>query len=576
MNGTTDCPDRGELRSLLEGGLTGGELARLSAHLDRCEACQGALEALAAEGGPGWAIDRAEEGPEADGPGLRGAIDRLKRAETVTATAPGAGGDGAEPDLDFLDPPETPGRLGRLGPYEVIGVVGRGGMGVVLRAFDPSLHRFVAIKVLHPRLATSATSRRRFLREARAAAAVSHDHVVTIHAVDEWKGLPYLVMRLVVGGSLQERIDRSGPLEVREILRIGMQTAAGLAAAHAQGLMHRDVKPGNILLENGVERVKLTDFGLARAVDDADLTGSGVVAGTPSYMAPEQARGDPIDHRADLFSLGSVLYAMCTGHPPFRGSTTMAVLRRVSDEEPRPIRETNPEVPEWLVALIGRLHAKDPADRIPSATEVAEILGRHLADAQRPPTPGPSPSSRRRARTQKPGPLEELPTAPDGRRTVPAALLVLATIAAALLLVFLIRSVRTSLGPPPPVRSQSADGTAPVPPDMAAPPAPGTPGPLPPTRRSRAPRPCSPRSPARSGRSPSRPTAGRSPRATTTGGSTSGGGRAAAGGRVRSCGPTGATSVRSPSPPTAGRSPRAASTGPPTSGTSRPAGGSPR
>src|SRR6202007_1088279 len=148
----------------------------------------------------------------------------------------------------------------------------------------------------------------------KAAAAVVHEHVVAIHGVDTWKGLPYLVMSFVPGRSLQERIDREGPLQVKEILRIGMQAASGLAAAHAQGLVHRDVKPANILLENGVERTRLTDFGLARAGSDAALTQSGVVAGTPQYMAPEQARGETVDHRADLFSLGSTLYAMCTGH----------------------------------------------------------------------------------------------------------------------------------------------------------------------------------------------------------------------------------------------------------------------
>src|SRR5438105_1605382 len=150
--------------------------------------------------------------------------------------------------------------------------------------------------------------RRRFTREARAAAAVCHDHVVTIHHVDTAGSLPYLVMQYVPGPSLQERLDRNGPLELKEILRIGMQTAAGLAAAHAHGLIHRDVKPANILLEDDMERVKLTDFGLARAMDDVRITHSAVLAGTPQYMAPEQARGEPLDYRADLFSLGSVLY----------------------------------------------------------------------------------------------------------------------------------------------------------------------------------------------------------------------------------------------------------------------------
>src|SRR5438132_1822668 len=143
-------------------------------------------------------------------------------------------------------------------------------------------------------------------------------------------------MHYIAGMSLQERIDKTGQLQLHEILRIGMQTASGLTAAHAQGLIHRDVKPANILLENGVERVKVTDFGLARAMTDASLTQSGVVAGTPQYMAPEQAEGKTVDQRTDLFSLGSVLYAMCTGRAPFRASGSMAVLKRVCEEPPTP------------------------------------------------------------------------------------------------------------------------------------------------------------------------------------------------------------------------------------------------
>src|SRR5207237_2912298 len=206
-----------------------------------------------------------------------------------------------------------------------------------------------------------------FAREARAAAAVVHDHVVPIHAVDGSGEVPFLVMAYIPGRSLQERLDKGGPLELKEILRIGMQTAAGLAAAHAHGLVHRDIKPANILLENGVQRVKTTDFGLARAADDASLTQSGVVAGTPQYMAPEQTRGEAVDHRADLFSLGSVLYAMCAGRPPFCASTAMGVLRRVSDDTPRSVKDLNPEIPDWLVGIVDKLHAKDPAERFQSA-----------------------------------------------------------------------------------------------------------------------------------------------------------------------------------------------------------------
>lgn len=286
--------------------------------------------------------------------------------------------------LDFLDPCDVPGSLGRIRDYPVMEVIGRGGMGIVLRALDSKLNRVVAIKVLVPELAGNFQARKRFLREAQAAAAVSHDHVVTIHAVDDSETLPFLVMECILGQSLQQKLDREGPLSLPEILRIGMQTAAGLAAAHSHGLVHRDIKPANILLENGVQRVKLTDFGLARLVDDASVTQSGLIAGTPQYMSPEQARGEAIDTRSDLFSLGCVLYAMSTGHAPFRASTTMGVLKRVCEDAPRPIREFQPELPEWLQQIISGLLAKDPADRFQSAEDVAALLRNCLAHVQQP------------------------------------------------------------------------------------------------------------------------------------------------------------------------------------------------
>jgi hypothetical protein len=314
-------------------------------------------------------------------------------ATAASRCEPAAGGRAAD-ELSFLTPGDRAGVLGRLGHYDILEVVGRGGMGIVLRAFDDTLHRVVAIKVMAQHLATNATARIRFTREAQAQAAISHDHVVTIHAVDEANGLPYLVMQYVAGRSLQQRLDRDGLLKLQEILRIGMQIASGLTAAHAQGLVHRDIKPANILLENGVERVKITDFGLARAASEASLTQSGMVAGTPQYMSPEQAEGKPIDQRTDLFSLGSVLYAMCTGRPPFRAPTMLAVLKQVCEETPQPIRESNPEAPPWLVESIAKLHAKDPAQRFQTAADVAQLLGRRLAELQQPSAgpnlPGPA------------------------------------------------------------------------------------------------------------------------------------------------------------------------------------------
>ena len=293
--------------------------------------------------------------------------------------------------LGLLSPSETEGAQGRLGQYEILESVGRGGMGIVLKGHDTKLNRIVAVKILAPELASNATARTRFSKEAQAAAAVSHDHVVTIHAVEEYghqgeKDLPYLVMEYVDGLSLQEKIDRDGPLELKEILRIGYQVAAGLAAAHLQGLIHRDVKPSNILLQNGVQRVKITDFGLARAVDDVGITRTGEVTGTPQYMSPEQAQGHAVDPRSDLFSLGSVLYAMCTGRSPFRANSAVAALRRVCDDAPRPIREINPDLPHWLTGIIDQLLEKDPADRIQTAAEVAELFGKHLAHLQDPGT----------------------------------------------------------------------------------------------------------------------------------------------------------------------------------------------
>jgi serine/threonine-protein kinase len=389
------CPEASELRELLDGILVEPRKSEMSGHLESCADCQRRLESLVA-GRESWTgvASQLQQEESAASPALKQAVAELAQSATRTATTdtPPASDDQS---LDFLDPPREPGHLGRLSHYEILEVIGRGGMGIVLKAFDEALHRVVAVKVMAPQLATSATARQRFIREVQAAAAVRDEHVVAIHAVDEDKGLPFFVMEYIGGQSLQERLDRSGPLEIKEILRIGMQAARGLAAAHAQGLIHRDVKPANILLENGVQRVKITDFGLARAADDASLTQSGVVAGTPQYMAPEQAESRTLDHRADLFSLGSVLYTICTGRAPFRASSPMAVLKRVCDDTPRPVQEVNADIPDWLAGIVVRLHAKDPARRYQSASEVADVLSKHLAHNQQPDLPPRQPPAKR-------------------------------------------------------------------------------------------------------------------------------------------------------------------------------------
>jgi len=295
--------------------------------------------------------------------------------------------------LRYLEPATREDSLGRLGHYEVLNVVGKGAFGTVLRAFDTKLERIVAIKLLALEMASMSPARRRFLREARTSAQIRHENVVSIHSVEE-EPIPYLVMEYIPGRTLLQQLEERGPLDVPSVLRLGKQIADGLAAAHAQDLIHRDIKPGNILLEGDMEeRVKITDFGLARTVDDASMTQSGVIAGTPMYMAPEQVQGLRFDQRADLFSLGSVLYQMISGRPPFRAPTTIAVLKRVTEDTPRPIQEIIPETPDWIVELIGHLHAKNPAERYSSAQEVSELLARCAEDLRAGRTPQvPDPS----------------------------------------------------------------------------------------------------------------------------------------------------------------------------------------
>lgn len=265
----------------------------------------------------------------------------------------------------------------RLGHYLLLEVLGEGGMGIVVRARDTKLEREVAIKLLAPELARNADARQRFLREAKVAASVRHDNVVTIHAVEEVDGVTLLVMELIQGESLAARLRRGGALPADEVARLGEQIANGLEAAHRRGLVHRDIKPANVLLETvhgGPVRAKITDFGLARVAADASITHSGLIAGTPHFMSPEQTQNLPIDHRTDLFSLGSLLYSLSTGRAAFAAESILTVLRRVAEDSPKPIRELNPATPTWLVQIIERLMAKHPDDRFRSATEVAEAL----------------------------------------------------------------------------------------------------------------------------------------------------------------------------------------------------------
>jgi serine/threonine-protein kinase len=370
------------LRLSLDDRLSEKQEELLARHLAECDICQRELERLAGRQKDWSKVSLAlQQEAESSQSSRRVARDGRPHVERGEYTADDSTADFA---VDFLEPPSSPEAIGRLGDIDILEVIGRGGMGVVLKGYQPELKRLVAVKVLASHLAVSGPARQRFAREAQAAAAILHPNVMPIFTVHSGGKVPYLVMPLLAGESLQQRITRNGPLNLVDVLRIGMQAAQGLAAAHAQGVVHRDVKPSNILLEKGVDRVMLSDFGLARTIDDASITRTGLIAGTPQYMSPEQVRGESLDARSDLFSLGSVLYTMATGRPPFRAESTYGILRRITDAAPRPIREINPDIPAWLTAIVDRLLAKRPADRFSSAEEAAVLLEQCLAHVQHP------------------------------------------------------------------------------------------------------------------------------------------------------------------------------------------------
>jgi serine/threonine-protein kinase len=263
--------------------------------------------------------------------------------------------------------------------FEVDGEIGRGGMAIVYRARDLRLKRSVAVKLLPPELAFRADIRARFLREAETAARLSHPNIVPIYTVDEREGVVYFVMGLVEGGSVGDRLRSTGAMRLEDVRRILREVADALAYAHRLGVVHRDIKPDNILLDGASGRAMVTDFGIARAAgDDGDgtrLTGTGVVIGTPAYMSPEQCAGDrEIDGRSDLYSLGTVAYQMLAGAPPFSGGNTPAIMLKQVTERPAPLRDRRADVPEDLERIVMKLLAKDPADRFANGEELIAAL----------------------------------------------------------------------------------------------------------------------------------------------------------------------------------------------------------
>jgi len=373
------CPAEEVLLNFLAERLEESTRRQVQEHLDVCSQCTESVEWMRQNLLKEITDELGEESQATEGLASKASLD--------TETEVWDGMDGEEFDVRQFSPSPNKNAIGRLGKYDIIGVLGRGGMGGVFNAFDEQLRRTVAIKVLNRRLSNSDTARRRFIREARAAAGINHHNVVTIHAVEEHEHCPFLVMEYVDGGSLREHIRRNRTLEPLEVVRLSKEIAAGLAAAHAQGVIHRDIKPGNIMLEDGAVRVKIGDFGLARvAVDNVELTSRELAVGTPTYMSPEQVKGKKVDLRSDLFSLGCVMYAMIAGQSPFRGQHALEIAHKVADVTPAPLEKTIEGTPKTLSDMVAKLLEKDPDDRYQSATEVAEVLGRYLAILNETPT----------------------------------------------------------------------------------------------------------------------------------------------------------------------------------------------
>jgi serine/threonine protein kinase len=397
-----NCPEKQVLLEFAAGRCDASLQSAIQAHLDQCPECRRTV-ATAAE-------STTEQQPRAStvseplvvsGSYLGCDIVDVDSSERYTGPISSEEVLQSRFDCRLLEPPREAGALGQLGKYVVLEVLGYGGMGVVFRAKDEQLLRTVAIKVMSRELAGSATARRRFIREARAAAAINHPNVVTIHAVEEHEGTPFLVMEFIQGESLRDRLRHRPKLEIGDVVSIAFQVASGLAAAHAHGVIHRDIKPGNVMLEDELARVKITDFGLARvAVDNVDLTSNHIGIGTPAYMSPEQVKGEEIDPRTDLFALGCVMYAMLRGHSPFHGRTALEIARNVADRQPSP-QPADSGIPPFLSEIIDRLLQKSPDKRYQSAGEVAELLRRDLEEINRTPTdklgqlvrhPAPAPS----------------------------------------------------------------------------------------------------------------------------------------------------------------------------------------
>lgn len=381
MNVAT-CPDRESLAQVLQGDFSAPDSVAILDHLANCERCVQVADEISMDDDLIVSIQNARNTADPkDSAELATVLSLAKRLgddtrneldPTVITTAESGNVSSdidqrsSQTDLSFLDPAERPDEIGRLGEFRILQVLGRGGMGVVFRAEDTSLERIVALKIMLPGLKLTDSLRKRFLREAKAMAAVDHENVIEVFRVGESDGIPFVAMKCLEGQSLSDRIRDPRPIDQSEISRIGMEAAQGLAAVHARDLIHRDLKPDNLWIEK-TGRVKILDFGLAAADDELNLTSDGAILGTPTYMSPEQANSRPLDHRSDLFSLGSLLYYAATGQAAFNGPGLTAVLIAVAKADYQPLSTSCPDLDSEFSDVITRLMSLKPEDRFQDA-----------------------------------------------------------------------------------------------------------------------------------------------------------------------------------------------------------------
>lgn len=372
----THCLDQSQLQQLLADDVPAAAQSEWDEHLSDCEVCREKLESMTDVAGISRIMGKFHTKPNNDSRHLKQAIERLHSEATYFHSAHSTLN--ARRDytatIPQLQPSMKQGFMGRLGDIQIKRILGQGGMGVVFEGLDAVLNRTVAVKVLSPHLLNHPDAKDRFVREAQAAAALLHENVVAIHGIHEAEGMPYLVLQYVQGESLAEKLLREKKLPFDQVIKLGKQVARGLAAAHDRGLVHRDIKPGNILFDAETGDVRIADFGLAKHVGTETMTAEGVLTGTPAYMSPEQASDKAIDTRSDLFSLGVVLYQASTGQLPFTADSPFVLLDHIRTTSEKPAQQLNPELPNWFSDLVHRLLKKEPENRIPSAQEVVRIF----------------------------------------------------------------------------------------------------------------------------------------------------------------------------------------------------------